>query len=122
MNDPVLPGNVAIKMNSIADAISFAEGYGVPNAIPTLYNNPGDLIGSDGKKIQFTTYAEGRRALLNQIHLMVTGLSHFYKPWMTWEEIGKTYDGETAYMNWVNNVTGKLGVAPDSKLQAYLSS
>lgn len=105
------------KIIRIAQAIAKAEGYGVPNAIPTLRNNPGNIKGKDGVIITYPTPDDGWKALYRQVLLMLTGESRFYKPEMTIAEIARIYTGEAQYMNWANNVSRFLGVTPDTRLR-----
>ena len=107
---------------AIANAIARAEGYYVKNSIPMILNNPGDIENSLGAKIVFATEADGWDALYKQIELMISGRSHVYKPTMSWIDIGKLYDGEKLFMNWVENVTKLLGVEPTSTLQVFVDS
>lgn len=108
------------EIHTIAEAISVAEGYHVEDSIPFKLNNPGDLENSQGKKFAFLTAGDGWNALYRQVELMVSGRSKIYKPSMTWEQIGKLYDGEEEYMNWVNNVCKELEVTPESTLQGFI--
>jgi hypothetical protein len=108
---------VSSKIRRIAQAIARAEGYGVPGAIPTVRNNPGNIRDSSGAIATYPTPAEGWQALYRQVLLMLTGESRFYKPEMTIAEIARVYTGEAAYMNWANNVSKVLGVTPDTRLR-----
>jgi hypothetical protein len=112
------PGDVI----TIAHAISIAEGYGVPGAIPTVRNNPGDIENPLGQVMNYDTVPEGWEALFRQIDLMISSRSKIYKPSMTWTEIGQLWAGGPDYMNWVNNVCRELGVAPESTLQTFVDN
>lgn len=106
------------KIRRIADAIALAEGYGVPGAIPTVRNNPGNIRDTrTGEIITYASPAEGWAALYRQVTMMLTGESRYYKPTMTIAEVAKTYTGEAAYMNWARNVALHLGVTVDTTLQ-----
>lgn len=120
--------NNSPKIASIAAAIGHAEGFGLPNAIPTRANNPGDLKLGDlghgaisGKTI-FATVEDGWNALRKQINLMATGRSDYYQPTDTWRRIAQVWVGTSDYPNWMNTVTSDLGVSPDSTLEDYLAS
>jgi hypothetical protein len=108
---------VSSKIRRIAQAIARAEGYGVPGAIPTTRNNPGNIKGPDGVIRTYSTPEEGWQALYRQVLLMLTGESRFYRPEMSIAEIARIYTGEAAYMNWARNVSAALGVTPDTRLR-----
>jgi hypothetical protein len=108
--------NPTRKIKRIAEAIAKAEGYGVPGAIPTVRNNPGNLKGPDGEIRWFSSPEEGWNALYRQVTMMFTGESRYYRPDMTISEIARIYTGEAAYMNWANNVARFLGVTPQTRL------
>jgi hypothetical protein len=104
------------KIERIARAIARAEGYGVPGAIPTVRNNPGNIKGSDGVIKTYATPEEGWAALYRQVTMMFTGESRFYNASMTLAEIARIYTGEARYMDWANNVAKFLGVTPQTRL------
>ena len=104
----------------VAKAIAVAEGFYVEGSVPQRYNNPGDIEDQSGKKIVYPTVAFGWQSLYRQIELMISGRSRIYRPGMTWEQIGKLYDGETSYMNWTDNVCKELKVPPTSTLQEFV--
>lgn len=105
------------KIERIAKAISIAEGYGKPNTIPTLRNNPGNIKNSQGEIITYPTPEDGWRALYRQVLLMLTGESRYYRPEMTIAEVARIYTGEAAYMNWAINVSRVLKVTPETRLR-----
>ena len=114
-------------MSSVANAIASAEGYGIPGAIPTLANNPGDLVlgnqgnGTLGNGITvFSTPQAGFNALNNQINLITSGQSSVYSPSETIAQIGNTWSGGDP--NWANNVAAGLGTTPNSTLPSSSSS
>lgn len=113
------------KVKQIAQAIATAEGFGKPNVLPTLRNNPGDITQSDGHGgfviKTYPTVEAGWNALYAYVQRMIDGTGH-YNTSMTWREIGSIYDGEAAYMNWVNNVTIALAVSPDSTLGDFVNA
>ena len=118
MHDPLQESSETFN---IAHAIAIAEGFGKANTIPTTRHNPGDLTNFLGQKILFDTDDDGWSALYRQVNLMISGRSRYYKPTMTWEEIGKIYDGEAEYMNWVNNVCDSLQVETTSTINDYIA-
>lgn len=103
-----LPG-----LSPLGQAIANAEGYGVPGAIPTLNNNPGDLT-DGGKILSYGSITDGINALQSQVTAMLTGSSKYYNPSMTIAEVGQTYaNGDPA---WAANVSNYLGVSPDTPI------
>jgi hypothetical protein len=108
---------------TISNAIAVAEGYGVPNAAPTVNNNPGDIKPTPSSASNFTTDSRGViifpsadagwAALQHQVGLITTGGSNtLYNPSMTWSEVGAHYANSDP--NWANNVSKTLGVTPDT--------
>ena len=100
---------------AIATAISVAEGFGLAGAIPTVRNNPGDLIGANGEIQYYATLDEGWEGLYNQVSWMLSGRSHIYAPTMTITEVAERYT-MTQQSEWARNVAGKLGVSVDTPL------
>lgn len=103
---------------SLATAIGNAEGYGVPGAIPTVANNPGDLVlgdqgyGTMGSGITvFGTVQQGWDALTNQLTKIANGTSANYSPDESISQIGETWAGGGP---WASNVAASLGVTPSS--------
>lgn len=105
------------KIKRVAQAIARAEGYGVPGAIPTVRNNPGNIKDETGQIATYPTPAAGWAALYRQVAMMFTGESRWYRPDMSIAEIARIYTGEASYMNWANNVSRFLGVTPDTALK-----
>lgn len=102
---------VKAGLERIARAIAKAEGYGVPGAIPTVRNNPGN-IRSLTAPYPVATYAspeEGWAALYRQVGRMLAGSALYPADW-TIEQVAKRYTGEAQYMNWARNVASELGV------------
>jgi hypothetical protein len=110
------------RIKRIAHAFAVAEGYYTPGTVPNRYNNPGDLkLGDKGSgvyqgKTIFASAEAGWNALYKQVALMVTGLSHYYKPSMTLREVAKIYTGEDAAQTWAEHAAKDLGVSADTKL------
>ena len=102
--------SVSAQVQRIAAAIAKAEGYGVPNAIPTVRNNPGNIRSAAGPIATYPTIEEGWAALYRQVSGMLSGRSRYYNPSDPLTVIAKTYTGEAAYMNWANNVARYFGV------------
>lgn len=105
--------NTSDRVKRIAQAISVAEGYGIPGAIPTVRNNPGNIRDNSLPGAPVGTYQtaeDGWNALYRQVARMLAGSSLYPKHW-TLEEVAKRYTGEAAYMNWARNVARILGVS-----------
>ena len=103
------PGRVAGHF-ALAQAIATAEGYGVPNAIPTVRNNPGDLKLNGLTITTFKTPAEGWEALHRQLDLIVSGGSAHYTLDMTIAEMAATWT-TTEQTAWAANVVATLRAA-----------
>jgi hypothetical protein len=94
---------------ALARAIARAEGYGIPGAIPTERNNPGDLKlpSSDGAISTFATPAEGWRALRRQLRLIAENRSAHYRPTMTIADMASVWT-TTESAAWTANVVASL--------------
>lgn len=103
------------NVQRFAEAIAKAEGYGVPGAIPTVRNNPGNLKmpADKGQISTFATAEAGWEALRKQIRLIAAGDSRFYNTSMTLLEMAQIWTGEAAFRNWSRNVARVLQV-PES--------
>jgi lysozyme family protein len=104
----------------LARAIAKAEGFGVPGALPTRANNPGDLkLG--GNTISgitvFETVADGWRALYAQIDKMTSGLSAFYSNGTTIRQMGQKWTATASQqLAWSKTVADALGVDIDTPI------
>lgn len=120
------PVNYSDSVTSFAQAIAYAEGYGIPGAIPTVANNPGDLVipgwaptmGSAGIAV-FDSPDYGWSRLYRQVALIIAGRSNYYRLDMTLAEMGRTYAGGDE--NWSRNVASYLGVSPSTTLAQVLT-
>lgn len=101
------------QVQRIAQAISVAEGYGKPGEIPTVRNNPGNIRDPSGAIGTYATNEDGWEALYRQVRAMLVP-SSLYDPSWPLTEIARVYTGESAYMNWANNVAAVLGVSTDT--------
>lgn len=108
--------NPTSQVERFARAISKAEGYGVPGAIPTVRNNPGNIRSSAGPIATYPTPEAGWDALYRQVRLMLAGTSSYYRPSMSLSEVARVYTGESAYMNWARIVARELGVSVDTPI------
>jgi hypothetical protein len=119
------PGKRDASASSFAQAIADAEGFGTPDAIPTLANNPGDLeLGDQGHGVlqaangqQITIFGseqEGWDALDNQVNEIFSGKSKHYSTPMTLERFGQIYSGGDA--GYGGRLAASLGVAPKATL------
>ncbi len=119
---------------TVCQAIAFAEGADVAGDAPDRYNNPGDLSKGDEHgqtvsgyvrlpdgeiEIVFASKQDGWQALYTKILHIVQGRSAAYSPNMTWRQIAAKYAGDS--IDWVNNVTGRLGVSPDDVFANYFA-
>jgi hypothetical protein len=127
---PLAAGGPSDQVVLVAQAIAKAEGYGIPGAIPTTHNNPGDITDSSGAKITYPDPATGWNALYNKIQFdLVTGLSHVYSPNMTWQEVawmwvagtqpGGNHNGSDYPDSWAATVTNAIGVQPLDRCGDY---
>ena len=102
----------------MAQAIAKAEGFGVPGALPTVRNNPGDIMertASGGYQVRtYPTVEAGWAALYRQVTKMLYGGSSLYDPSWPISRVAKTYTGEAAYMNWARNVARFLNVSTET--------
>lgn len=111
-----------------AQAIAHAEGFGIDGAIPTLANNPGDLVaGPDwtgptlGANIKvFDSVDAGWNALYKQLWIALTGESNYYYPDMTIADMSKLWTA-TQPDNWAANVASYLGVPTSTPIYAVLA-
>lgn len=106
--------SVSDRVQRIARAIATAEGYGVPGAIPTLRNNPGNIRSSAGPIATYPTPEAGWEALYRQVSRMLDGTSPYYPTHYTLAQVARVYTGEAAFMNWATNVGRILGVSTDT--------
>jgi hypothetical protein len=115
-----------------AQAISRQEGFGIPGAVPTTANNPGDLCDPTGALfglplmgsesiVVFPDAASGWDALYRQIQLIADGRSSVYTLNMTIADMANHYAPIPDPATWANNVAGFLGVTPDTPLALVLT-
>ena len=104
-----------------AEAVARAEGYGVPDSVPTQAKNPGDLSddgdigngviqtsGPFGAKITvYATDEDGWAALYKKVRRMLEGRSKTYPQDLTLMEVALKYAGSPL---WAANVARSLGV------------
>lgn len=115
----------AAGLRLFARAIAFAEGYGVPGAIPTVRNNPGDLkVSGDGSITTFASVADGWDALYRQLALIVSGRSRVYNLNMSIAEMASKWTA-TEQSAWTNNVVtflrqSGLDVSSQTRLREVL--
>jgi hypothetical protein len=104
-------------VKALADAISKAEGFGIPGAVPTRAHNPGDLkipgwtgpkTGTEGISV-FSTDEEGWTHLYQQLIRIVNGASHVYTLDMTLQQFGDRWT-DTQQGPWITNVIAELQV------------
>jgi hypothetical protein len=115
------------KIRVFAAAIARAEGYGVTGAIPTVNNNPGDLmmVGDAGRDAHgyavYSTPNAGWNALYHQVSLYVAGASASgINLNSTILDLARKYTG-TQQAVWAQNVADYLGGSVNDKLSIWLS-
>lgn len=109
------------------DAISVAEGWGIPGAIPTRANNPLDitdvgqkLAGDTGQRlgsagvIVFDTVENGTAAGYAQVRRMLSGTDSLWPVELTLTQVGARYANDA--ISWPANVASQLGVGIDATL------
>ena len=110
------------SISTFGQAIANAEGFGQPNAIPTIANNPGDLnLGDVGNGTIngitiFSSAEDGWSALENQLSKMFSGTSNVYNPNMTIDQVGQIWSNGDP--NWSANVSNSLGTPSSTPLSA----
>lgn len=118
------------SLSDLGNAIGTAEGYGVPGAIPTLANNPGDLalgdIGNGTMGNGITVFSDantGQAALQSQLSKIASGNSAYYTPGESIQAMGQTWAGSGQQgANWSNNVSKALGIDPSSSIGKILGT
>lgn len=122
-------GIATAGISRLAQAIAKAEGYGIPNAIPTRANNPGNLkagaptLPNSGGITQYPTPAAGWAALERQLSIIATGQSAHYTVSMTLAEMGAKWapSGDNNIVGaWARNVASALGVPLSTRLESIL--
>jgi hypothetical protein len=124
-------GTVTPKIQNFARAIATAEGFYVPNSIPRLANNPGNLVipswsgrtmGSERISV-FSSVEEGWGRLYRQLSLIVNGQSRVYSLDMTITDMGNKWAPGGAVNvpgAWASNVARVLEVSPMTRLRSLL--
>lgn len=124
-------GGFMAKIQELAKAIAFAEGFGKPGAVPTTFNNPGDLGPGDlgtsypaekkgGSYVSKLPSADvGWQPLYDKLTNIFNARSSVYNPGMTIREMGKKYAGDSE--SWSKNVASYLGITPDTTLAEWWS-
>jgi hypothetical protein len=125
--DSYLPGSTSYSepIKRFARAVAAAEGYGIPGAIPTIANNPGDLVipgwsPTLGAGIAvFDSDDYGWSRLYRQLALVISGQSSYYYLDMSIADMGRTWAGGD--LNWARNVARNLNVSTDTPLWQVLA-
>jgi hypothetical protein len=118
--------NYPESIKRFARAVAYAEGYGIPGAIPTVANNPGDLVlpgwsptmGSAGIAV-FDSADYGWNRLYRQLGLIVAGNSQVYALDDTIASMGLKWAGGDS--NWSKNVAAHLNVPASTPLWQVLA-
>jgi hypothetical protein len=121
-------------LQKFAQAIARAEGYGIPNAIPTVANNPGDLVipnwklGTLGSGISIFDPDTAQQPvqpnggwfrLYNQLYLISSGASKIYSVNDTIAQMAAKWT-ETDQDSWAKNVADFLGVDVETSIGTIL--
>lgn len=114
-------------LSQLATAVGKMEGYGIPGAIPTRDNNPGDLTKVGGGFLQFGDVGQGWAALKSWLTRHVTAnpnwdfydLFNFYLRGST---TAPPADAQGDSNNYAEFVAGQLGVNPSTPVSSFLGS
>jgi hypothetical protein len=118
------------KISQLAQAIATAEGYGVPGAVPTRANNPGDLVNGDvgfglansaGVTV-YGSYVDGLSALYHQLNLIFTGASEVYSTEMSFATFARIWTGGDNFSAWAQNVSALVGASPSTLLADWYNA
>jgi hypothetical protein len=116
------------KIDALAKAIARAEGFGIPGALPTRANNPGDLMAGDigfgeidGKTV-FQTAEDGWDALKRQLLLIVNGRSNYYDAFDTFRQFAVTYTGGDSPDSWLAVLKQDLGIGESTRLGDWVNA
>lgn len=99
----------------LAEAIAYAEGFGLPGAVPTRAHNPGDLkipgwtgakTGVEGISVFESDY-DGWMHLYQQLERIRTGNSSVYTTEMSFQDMADKWT-DTAQAPWAQNVVTYL--------------
>jgi hypothetical protein len=122
------------KADALAKAIAKGEGFGVPGALPTRINNPGDMELGDrgwGTEAAKTVYekadwnadlkdkTDGCSALRRECFAILSGASHNFETSWTFLELAKEWTGGDNPNAWASIVCQELKMAIDSTLESY---
>lgn len=119
--------NSTNPLDQLAQAIGRQEGYGIPGALPTRDNNPGDLTKVGGGFQQFASPADGFAALYSWLTRHIGAhpdwtfrdLFNFYLRGST---TAPPVDDQGDSNIYAQNVAGWLGVSPDSTVSSFLGT
>jgi hypothetical protein len=123
-----------VRADELSKAISKAEGFSVPGALPTRINNPGDMeLGNRGwgteaaKTIyekadwnaSLTDKTDGCSALRRECFVILSGASHNFEPSMTFLQLAQEWTGGDKPNAWAAIVCQELGTEPEMKLETF---
>lgn len=125
--DDYVPGSTSYPepIKRFARAVAYAEGFGIPGAIPTVANNPGDLVlpgwtPTLGAGIAvFDSEDYGWYRLYRQLALILSGGSAHYNLDQSIADMGRIWAGGDD--NWARNVARHLGVTTATPLWQVLA-
>ncbi|MGH3237214.1 MAG: hypothetical protein ACRDOH_28930 [Streptosporangiaceae bacterium] len=103
---------------ALGNGIAQAEGFGIPGAIPTTHNNPGDITDGNGNKLQFPDVSAGFQALYNNVLGSLNGTSGYYYPSMTLAGFADAWTGGDSTEDWLNTVLSVFNSQTGASLTA----
>jgi hypothetical protein len=125
------------KATALAKAIAKAEGFGVPGALPTRINNPGDMeLGDRGwgteaaKTIypkadwnaDFSDKTDGCSALRRECFAILTGASHSFDLSWSFAQLAQEWTGGDKPAAWASIVSQSIGISTETTVREYTSS
>jgi hypothetical protein len=117
-------GDASAAVQSIANAIAYAEGYFAPGSpgtvnaatvAPVRNNNPCDLGGAGQS---YSSIDAGWNACYGQINAILGDSSSYYTSDESIADIAPTYTGNDNAASWASIVAGQLGLSTSDPLSA----
>lgn len=103
--------NRPVTLHDFSRAIAQEEGK--PEAHD--FHNPGNILGRDGKIVQFPNQKSGESALQKLLLRAAAGKSKYYQPDEPLNKFGMTYSGGDP--NWSKNIAAILGIKEDMPIK-----
>ena len=126
-----VPAYSSQRVQRLAEAIAWTEGFTQKGSLPARYHNPGDLKALSGTRFPgqvgvgkgqhaiFKNDTAGWAALHRQLYLIVAGRSKHFRLDMTLTQVGRQYAQNSKV--WAQRVSKYLGVSPQTTLYHYLT-